>query len=424
MPYRGRARARGIGTLNQRSWTTRYTNSDDVLFFGEVSKIADGKLYNQKTGAADYLTVTGSAGSYTFQCPNTAPYIAADTDYIWFKTDETQRTTTTAELIGYDFTRTIVKYGNVTPNAITAIMILSSDVDTARMRNDFDLSIWWSNVLSDYGNTKDNRGAEKSVWTAESVHEAEVLTYIEGLTTPLSEGQLTKLDTLVAAIKTGLSIESLDAAFDYMYILAGETAESALRNIVKRAHDGTPQGSPTFAALEGYTGGTNKYIDTNYNAHTQKVNFLQSNCSMGCYSRSDILENAVEMGTYISSNGTYLMYKYGNGKRYCAFNSGEGERGLVLTPTTGMLIGVRNSETSEKYYLNGVLKDDLTAAGTAPKNLNDYLLGYNNNGTAGAFSTKQNSFYFKAKALTVDEVVVITNAIEAYMDSNGKGVIA
>ena len=56
---------------------------------------------------------------------HTAPYETADTDYIWFKTDSSQRTTTTAELIGYDFTRTIVKYANVTPYAIEAIMILT-----------------------------------------------------------------------------------------------------------------------------------------------------------------------------------------------------------------------------------------------------------------------------------------------------------
>ena len=84
------------------SWSSYWKQQSDVLFFGEVSKIADGKLYNQKVGATDFLTVGGSAGSYTFQCPNTAPYIAADTDYIWFKSDASQRTTTEAELIGYD----------------------------------------------------------------------------------------------------------------------------------------------------------------------------------------------------------------------------------------------------------------------------------------------------------------------------------
>jgi uncharacterized protein (TIGR02145 family) len=124
---------------------------------------------NKVDGGATFLTVAGAAGSETYQCPNTAPYQTADTDYIWFKTDVSQRTTTTAELIGYDFTRTIVKYGNSAPNAIEAIMILSSDVDTAKMRDDFDLSVWWSNVLSAYGNVKSNRGSSRSVWNLEPI---------------------------------------------------------------------------------------------------------------------------------------------------------------------------------------------------------------------------------------------------------------
>ena len=138
-------------------WASYWASQDGVLFFAETTNIADGKLYNQVTGATDYLTVTGAAGSYTFQCPDTAPYIAADTDLIWFKANESQRTPTEAELVGYDFTRTIVKYDNLTPYSIRWIMILSSDLDTDAMRDSFDLSIWWSGVLSLHGNVKGNK---------------------------------------------------------------------------------------------------------------------------------------------------------------------------------------------------------------------------------------------------------------------------
>jgi len=155
----------GIGfNRGSQSWDSFWASQAEVLFFGLYSDIADGKMPNRKSGSSDYLTVAGAAGSETYQCPNTAPYIAADTDCIWFKTDESQRTATTAEMIGYDFTRTIVKYANDSPYTISAIMILSSDVDTNKMRDDFDLSIWWSNVLSAHGNLKGNRGSEQSVW--------------------------------------------------------------------------------------------------------------------------------------------------------------------------------------------------------------------------------------------------------------------
>jgi len=86
-----------------QSWESYWARQPEVLFFGLYSEISGGQMPNKVTGSSDYLTVAGAAGSETYQAPNTAPYIAADTDYIWFKTDESQRTVTTAELIGYDY---------------------------------------------------------------------------------------------------------------------------------------------------------------------------------------------------------------------------------------------------------------------------------------------------------------------------------
>jgi hypothetical protein len=144
------------------------------LFWGKVSDISGGQMPNKVTGATDHLDVTGSPATYV--CPNTAPYIAADHDHdsIWFKTDETPRTTTTAELIGYDFARTLVKYDNATPYTIREIIILKdgetlTTTEMNFMRDYMDLSIWWSNVLSIYGYLKGNRGTVQSVWTAEVI---------------------------------------------------------------------------------------------------------------------------------------------------------------------------------------------------------------------------------------------------------------
>jgi len=172
----------GIGNIDIRNvrpfdWAAYWASQPEVLFFGLYSDISGGQMPNRVPGATDYLTVAGAVGSETYQCPNTAPYIAADTDYIWFQTDTTQRTTTTAELIGYDFTRTIIKYDNTTPYALRWIMILSEDYDTPSMRNSFDLSIWWSNVLSSYGSVKGNRASEQSIWRSPSEL---VLTVISG----------------------------------------------------------------------------------------------------------------------------------------------------------------------------------------------------------------------------------------------------
>jgi hypothetical protein len=83
-----------------------------------------------------------------------------------------QRTVTTAEIIGYDFTKTFVKYDDSIPYQIREIIILKSgeSLTTDEMnsiRVYMRLSIWWDNTLNAYGNVKGNRGSGRSVWTTE-----------------------------------------------------------------------------------------------------------------------------------------------------------------------------------------------------------------------------------------------------------------
>lgn len=151
------------------SWTPLSIVSK-VLFWGKVSEISGGQMPNKVTGATDFLTVAGSP--YTFQTPNTAAYIAADTDYIWFRTDAFQRTVTTAELIGYDLQRTPVKYLDDAPNTIEEIVILKAgEVLTASERDEMfkymHLPILWDNSLNIYGYVKSNRGASQVLWPVE-----------------------------------------------------------------------------------------------------------------------------------------------------------------------------------------------------------------------------------------------------------------
>lgn len=143
-----------------------------LLFYGFYSDIIDGKMFN-KLGS-DWLTVAGNAGSETYQCPNTDPYIAADTDHIWFKTDESQRSTTTSELVSYDLQRTPVKYDDATPYQIRMIAIIKAgEIFTASERDSlfkwFELPILWDNSLNQFGHVKGNRVGQ-NLWIEEIVY--------------------------------------------------------------------------------------------------------------------------------------------------------------------------------------------------------------------------------------------------------------
>jgi hypothetical protein len=148
-----------------RNWTPLRISSK---FLEGWSITGAGNLVGQILG--NILTVGGSAGSYTFQVPQTTPYLNADDEYIWVNPDGvTWRTATENELITSDFSKTFVKYDNTTPYAIREIWILKSGqtlttAEENHMRDYCQLSYWWSDVLSNYGAWKGNRTVGKAVW--------------------------------------------------------------------------------------------------------------------------------------------------------------------------------------------------------------------------------------------------------------------
>ena len=106
----------------QSNWTQRWITAAN---FYELWKVTGaGTMVGLKRG--DILTVGGTLGSYTFQVPNTVPYQTRDTDLILFDFKQSQRTATFAELVNYDFSKTIVKYSDISPYAIDYIGILDT----------------------------------------------------------------------------------------------------------------------------------------------------------------------------------------------------------------------------------------------------------------------------------------------------------
>ena len=155
-------------------WTQRLIN-DSCLFFASdsvdiLNKVVSTQLPNQVTGSSDFLTVTGSGLNARYRTPDSDIYRTADSDYVFWKTDASESICDGNRLIGYDFPRILVKYLNVAPYTILWIAILKPGVTvTDGMRDAFDLSIWWSDVLSFHGVIKGNRLSEKAVWTPEVI---------------------------------------------------------------------------------------------------------------------------------------------------------------------------------------------------------------------------------------------------------------
>jgi hypothetical protein len=262
-------------------------------------------------------------------------------------------------------------------------------------------------------------------------YDADIDTYISGLSTPLSSGQLTLLNNFVVGLKSDLSITNLSDVFDVMYILAGETSESSLRNLVQRDHDATIVSSMAFTVLEGFAGdATADYLSTDYIPITDSVNFARNNSSFGIYIRTNVVEfGGVEIGTRSSAGiDNQIAARYDDYFYARMNNSVSSNQRSDNTDSRGVFIITRNgSAITDLVQYKNKTSPALTTTGsniTAAISDHEFFIGaLNNNGTAESFTSKQISFVFIGKYITTTMRDYIVDRIETYMDANGKGIL-
>jgi hypothetical protein len=265
--------------------------------------------------------------------------------------------------------------------------------------------------------------------------QAETKTYIDGLATPLSSAQLKLIDTFVKDLKSGLGISALSEVFDVMYILAGETSESSLRNLVKRAHDATAVNSPTFTALEGFKkNGTASYLNSNWNGRTagHANAYSLNSASFGIYFRTNTDATAMEFhGAWSTTadggadNRLQMSRPNGHSTNYGVGVNSLAEANSIDERIAGMLVLSRTASNIQKLYMNKIVKVEGAEVTTKIPNQNVMLLALISGDTSVYFfENDQISFGFLGKGLTPTDVGIITDTFEAYMDSNNKGVIS
>lgn len=256
--------------------------------------------------------------------------------------------------------------------------------------------------------------------------ESELTTYITGLTTPLSSAQLVRINTLIKALKTGLSITNLSDAFDCMYILAGETAESSLKNLVKNLHHATNVNACTHTQYEGYKGNaTDNYIDYNYNPTSHADNYSLNNASFGVYIRT---------GWSSGTNGLEIGSDLSTGLRVTSPSSNKGRAGInsadVLTITAGNFSNIikasffiiRRADNTNIVINRAktlISPDSAEASADLPNADFESFGGFSGIG----YSDSQQSFVFIGRAFSEANEGIIIDAVEAYMDANGKGIL-
>lgn len=223
----------------------------------------------------------------------------------------------------------------------------------------------------------------------------------------VATAQNTFVQTLVdAAIWTG---------FDIAYLLAqySNTASEALINIVNPGtNNATLIGNPAFVSLEGFTGdGGVNYITTNFNGNSG-VNYTLNNCSVGVYTRDMIAANTWLL--FASEGGNLIIvYALGGTRTNRVYLNDSGYGNAVVIPAAGMCIHGRSDANTVHNFINKSYASAIASSSAIP-NTNILLI-------SDSFS--QLSFAFAGRYFNEAEMGIIQDALEVYMDSNGKGVI-
>lgn len=251
---------------------------------------------------------------------------------------------------------------------------------------------------------------------------AEYQAVYNSLTTKPSAVVAAAQNTMVAAMVSA----GVWAKLDLFYLFAQSTngASEALKNWLNPGtYDGTNVHSTAFVALEGFTGdGANDHINTNWNPNTHGINYTKDNASAGIYIRNDIQENTQCFGIYDGAEMVWLgASRVGNDYRFI-INDRTNETG-TNTDSRGFHIIQRTASNARAGYKNKVLITSDTQASTAVPNADMFVLARNNEGVAGNLCNYQASCFFAGASFSEAERNSFTDALEAYMDSNSKGVI-
>ena len=188
----------------------------------------------------------------------------------------------------------------------------------------------------------------------------------------------------------------------------------------------TEVNSPTWTINQGYTGNaSNMYLNTNFIPSTNAVQATLNNTNLFIYSRTDQAASIKsEMGGLDATDGDFCQIRSSGNVMRGRVNSATPSVQTVSTISNslGLFSYIRQDSSNQLFHQNGVaLGGGIAKTSTAMGTVALYLLGFNNNGTAASLTDKQLAIAgFGSGSINT---LLLFNAIEAYMDAIGTGVV-
>lgn len=152
----------------------------------------------------------------------------------------------------------------------------------------------------------------------------------------------------------------------------------------------TEVNSPTWDNTGFIGDGVSSYLNSNYNAFTDGVNFTLNNAAMYLYCKTDIDEGVYDMGADNNIN-RYIVFEARNTNQVIIDLNDLTGQAQTNKNAIGFYAVERTSNTTTNIYKNGVLLGTTNANpsfGSSP-NFKIYILCGNNNGSPNYFSNKK-----------------------------------
>jgi hypothetical protein len=181
-----------------------------------------------------------------------------------------------------------------------------------------------------------------------------------------------------------------------------------------------------FESLIGFTGKAASYINTNINLSTA-TNYKDNNAHLMIVIGNNITtDSKKDMGVVDASNNTaQINSSDGYGTGYAAVYSANSTEAFTNTNTIGYyMVSSTEAEYVRIYKNTNVQLERSWEANGTPPNANCWFLGYNNKEVNSTPPVGRKVLYVSiGAALTTAQIQSVINAVERYMDSNGKGII-
>ena len=247
-------------------------------------------------------------------------------------------------------------------------------------------------------------------------YDTDALAYFTANTAITSAADKNAINTFYLGLKT----DGIYTKIKAMYLPIWGSAATSKWNLVNPLDTNAAYrltfsvGGVTYASDGILSNGTSGYANTNFNPSTQST---LNSTHLSFYSQSNTTGAQCEMGNINGSNDFILALRLSGQSISDQYNFNTGR---VITASTadarGFFIGSRTLSNTHKLFRNATqLSTTNTGASGTFQNLNIFLLCYNSNGTAGAYTLNKCSFSSIGDGLTDADITNFSNRVNTLM---------